>query len=276
MDRILAATDGSDDAQNALRWAVGLAKATGAELLVVHTWTPRTSELPPDEFEQLHGEALTSVDAWAADARAAGVPYRTLAPEGDPREQILPVAATEQADLVVIGARGMSGHHHALHLGSVTHHLAHHADRPLAMIPPGSSTTWPQPMVVGLDGSDASLHALEWALALARDSGVGVTAVYAEHPPAEFVPHDDPDSWFQSATKSLEEWVAPYVDGDVPLERIVIDQSAGPGLAREVEERRAGLLVTGAHGKGGITGVRLGGTALKALHHSAGPVVIVP
>ncbi len=39
---------------------------------------------------------------------------------------------------------------------------------------------------------------------------------------------------------------------------------------------RAGLVVVGTRGTGGITGLRLGSTALKVLHHSGLPVVLVP
>jgi len=158
----------------------------------------------------------------------------------------------------------------------VTHHLVHHTRRPLATIPVSTRATWPTPMVVGLDGSESSRGALEWALALAREPGVEVTAVYAERPLAEFVPRSDPKSWCQVAVGSLEEWVGPYLDGGVALERIVVDDTPGPRLARAADERRAGLVVTGSHGLGGITGVRLGSTALKVLHHSGQPVVIVP
>lgn len=277
MRRILTATDGSTDGQAALHWATGLATATGAELVVVQAWTPRTSELPPGEFDDLTREALDRLDdEWCTSVRAAGVDYRALVREGDPRDQVLACADDEDADLVVVGARGTGGRHHALHLGSVTHHLVHHTRRPLATIPPSSRTTWPTPVVVGLDGSDSGARALEWAIGLAGDVGGEVFAVYADRPPAEFVPHDDPKSWYHGAVEALEEWVGPYLDRGVAIERIVVDEAPGPGLADVADRERAGLVVTGARGLGAVTSVRLGSTALKVLHHSGQPVVIVP
>ena len=38
----------------------------------------------------------------------------------------------------------------------------------------------------------------------------------------------------------------------------------------------AGLIIVGARGTGGITGLRLGSTALKVLHQAQVPVLMVP
>lgn len=277
MQRILAATDGSPDGQAALRWAVDLARAASAELLVTTAWRPEYSEVPPEQYDDLREQARQRLDDdHCGDVRDAGVPYRCVVLGGDPRAVILAAADDLDADLVVVGTRGMGRRHHALHLGSVAHHLAHHSTRPLATIPASARTSWPTTVLVGVDGSERGAHALAWAAELATSMHSDLVAAYAEAPPAEWVPHDDPKSWYQSATRDLDGWVAPYATPEHPIRTVVVDHEPGPGIADAATRERAGLIVVGARGSGPVTGVRLGSTAFKVLHQSQLPVVIVP
>ena len=277
MQRILAATDGSSDGQAALRWAVDLARAASAEVIVATAWQPGQSEVSPADYDDLREQALRRLDdEGCGEVRDAGVPYRCFVLGGDPRDVILAGADDLGADLVVVGTRGMGRRHHALHLGSVAHHLAHHATRPLAMIPASARTTWPTTVLVGVDGSEPSTHALAWAAEFAPIVQSHLVAAYAEVPPAEPVPHDDPTSWYQRTPRDLEGWVAPYATAENTIRTVVVDHAPGPGLTEAATRERAGLIVVGARGAGPVTGVRLGSTALKVLHQSQLPVVLVP
>ena len=55
------------------------------------------------------------------------------------------------------------------------------------------------------------------------------------------------------------------IDGDA------VDAMTDAAIAEE-----AGMIVVGARGAGGIKGLRLGATALKVLHQSQLPVLMVP
>jgi nucleotide-binding universal stress UspA family protein len=56
----------------------------------------------------------------------------------------------------------------------------------------------------------------------------------------------------------------------------VVEGDAVVALTDTAIREQAGLLVVGSRGLGGITGLRLGATALKVLHHGQLPVVMVP
>ena len=274
--RIVVGTDGSVGGQAALRWALGFAVAAGGELVVASAWQPAFWEVSNEEFELLRAEARDDLDAWCGLARAADVPFREVLLDGDPRAQLLAAADAEEADLVVVGARGMGGHADALHLGSVTHHLVHHTSRPLAAIPPAARPAWPAPVVVGVDGSEGSFRALAWCQEMAGAVATEVIVVHAEEPLAEWVPHSNPDSWYQVALEHGEEWVAPLRHAGVTARVLVAEGSAVDALTDAATREQAGLLVVGSRGLGGITGLRLGSTALKVLHHGHLPVVMVP
>jgi nucleotide-binding universal stress UspA family protein len=62
----------------------------------------------------------------------------------------------------------------------------------------------------------------------------------------------------------------------VEVRSLVVEHSATRGLTEIAIREDAELLVVGTRGRGGFTGLRLGSTALKLLHRSGLPVVLVP
>ena len=67
------------------------------------------------------------LEAAAAEARKAGIEeVRTHPVEADPAEAILNVAEETDADLIVVGNKGMTGARRFL-LGSVPNNVSHHA-----------------------------------------------------------------------------------------------------------------------------------------------------
>jgi nucleotide-binding universal stress UspA family protein len=134
MERIVVGVDGSDTARRALSWAVAEARLRGATLEVM----PYIAGYPyagvgfdPATFEK---DAQTTLDSIVDGTDTSGVPQveRTLA-VGDAASALLSRAA--DADLVVVGSRGLGGFTGLL-LGSVSHHVTHHATCPVVVVPP--------------------------------------------------------------------------------------------------------------------------------------------
>ena len=100
--------------------------------------------------------------------------------------------------------------------------------------------------------------------------------MYANLPLAEWVPHTDPNSWYQTALKDCEAWTRPLRDARIRTRTIVVDHEPVTALTETGIHERAGLIVVGTRGTGGFAGLRLGSTALKVLHQSGLPVVVVP
>jgi nucleotide-binding universal stress UspA family protein len=280
MQRVLVGTDGSSNGQAAVRWAVDLAGAAHCELVVATAWRPASTQVAPhtyDEYEERRDQARRVVDEqWCVPARDAGVAFRPLLLEGDPRDLLLRAAAEADADLVVVGARGAGGHRHALHLGSVTHHLVHHTTVPLVAVPASARSSWPARVVVGVDGSAGSGEAVAWCRDLAPQLRTEVIAVYAERPLAQWVPRTDPHSWYQSAVRHCEVWAGPLREAGITTRALVIEDEPVGGLTDTAIGERADIIVVGTRGAGGIRGLRLGSTALGILHCSGLPVVLVP
>ena len=122
---IVAPVDFSPASRHALEVAIELAKAFKAKLDVVHSIEVLTylgveyrdvmSRTTWDEDRQQTDEKL---DEWGAIAWAAGVEAKCKVIEGDSRRSITEYAAEQEADLIVIGAKGHSRLHDIV-IGSV-------------------------------------------------------------------------------------------------------------------------------------------------------------
>ena len=212
MDKlVLAVTDGSAAGQGALGWAAVLCAATHSRLSVATAWQPEFSEMdPPTYAEHLEAARRGLEDDWCATLRASGAAFEAVLLEGDPRQVIPGWAAEHEADLVVLGPHGRGrDHRHGGYVGSVTTFLAHNLGRPLVSVPLGASADAPERIVVGVDGSPPSLQALQWCADWAPALGAEVSVVFAERPFGKVAPRTDPNSWYQRALHSLEEWSAP-------------------------------------------------------------------
>ncbi len=134
--RIVVGTDGSETAAEAVRQAVDLAKLAGAQLSIVSAFEPiskrrlegEQQDAPPDvQYEIGPREDVNLIlDAAAAAAKKEGLDVQTHPVEGGPSEAILGVAEETNADLIVVGNKGMTGARRFL-LGSVPNNVSHHA-----------------------------------------------------------------------------------------------------------------------------------------------------
>lgn len=139
--RILVGTDGSDNARRASSWAAALAAACDAEVVAVHClgllFHPSASDVEP---AQPHRDEITALldGEWTAPLRDAGVRHRTELRDGSPVSVLLAAADDVDADLVVVGSRGVGGFPGLL-LGSTSTQLAQHSTRPVLIVPPGDA-----------------------------------------------------------------------------------------------------------------------------------------
>jgi nucleotide-binding universal stress UspA family protein len=136
MKLIVHGTDGSPEAAEALDLAVELAHDTGAKLAivavhVVHVGGKGISP-PISEVEQPHGAEHLAVVA-AERARAAGVETKPYVVSGDPAKEITKLAEELDADLIVVGSRGLGGLHGAL-VGSVSRGVMARSSVPVTVV----------------------------------------------------------------------------------------------------------------------------------------------
>ena len=132
-------------------------------------------------------------------------------------------------------------------------------------------------IVVGVDGSEPSKRALEWARFVAQSSGAAIDAVMAWHLPIYAGDGGWPGDW------------DPEADCKTALHQAVEDVlGATPGLAvRELvyegntaqvlleASKDAQVLVVGSRGHGGFTGLLLGSVSATCAEHARCPVLVI-
>lgn len=137
VETVVVGCDGSPNSMEALRWAIDFAPP-GGTVVVAWVWDatplavgadafffPDASDLAVERFHHL-------VDTVAERARSQDVTLEREFVRGTPRSAL--AAQAENADLVVVGARGHGAVGAAL-LGSVSTWLLHHVHRPIAIVP---------------------------------------------------------------------------------------------------------------------------------------------
>ncbi|HSV35256.1 MAG TPA: universal stress protein [Ramlibacter sp.] len=143
--RILVATDGSELSKKAVDSAIGLAKATGAELIATYV-VPR---YPASYFEGsallTHAEVAATEKQWALQGQAVldhvreaaqsqGVTAKGILERSDlVAEAILATAGKYECDLIVMASHGRKGLTRVL-LGSETQHVLTHGSLPVLVL----------------------------------------------------------------------------------------------------------------------------------------------
>lgn len=140
--KILCPSDFSDASQKALGAAVELALHFKAELIVVHVLPvlppaptdPNISFAVPEYERALHVDAELRLRALADDIVAKGVTTHTVVGHGDAGTEIVRVAKSEGADLILIATHGATGWQHVV-FGSVAEKVVRLAQRPVLTVP---------------------------------------------------------------------------------------------------------------------------------------------
>ena len=135
-------------------------------------------------------------------------------------------------------------------------------------------------IVVGVDGSDASIKALRWAVRQAELTGDSVEAVNSwEYPATSWgslmpgLPEDfDPQAVATVAlNEALEEALG--AEGAAAVDKIVV--IGNPALSLLERAKGANLLVVGARGYSGFKATLLGSVSLHVTQHATCPVTVV-
>jgi nucleotide-binding universal stress UspA family protein len=130
---IVVGTDGSETANIALGRAIELAGLTGARLHVVSAYEPAPARVggnqPIPEAAEWSVGSDFKVDAVLQkareEARGRDLEIEVHAPKGDAADSLIAAAKEHDADLIVLGSRGMRGARRVL--GSVPNKVSHHA-----------------------------------------------------------------------------------------------------------------------------------------------------
>ena len=288
--KVVLATDGSEDATLAARVAADLSFRTDSEIHMVHAW----QALPPGAYpaahyseyyyrlSELEGKRILEEQAKHASGSGAQV-AKTYLKMGPPSLVIADLAEQIDADLIVVGSRGL-GPVKRIVLGSVSEGVVHHATRPTLVVRGGEAAWPPSRIIIGDDESEDAKKAGELAARIGNLFGAPGVLVRADPEPAigpEF-PQYERDLFYGLRKEILER------------EKKVLETRAGElaelfGAPPEVElsaddptwailkvagEDESALIAVGSRGRGAMGRALLGSVSTKVLRAAKGPVLI--
>ena len=295
--RLLVPLDFSGLSRQALGSAVPLARKYRAKISLVHVVQP------PVVLEALPGgiaylpsnpdDLLNAAKAHLAELAARLVPRdlldQTVVAEGNPAYEVISTAESLKADLIVLSTNGRSGLKHVL-LGSTAERIVRHAHCPVLTVrrQPGAPAkpVYPERLpwrriLVPLDFSFTSLHAMRVAAALAEQSGARLTLLNVVEPGPyaiglEGAPLVLPDEVFARNAKTQLPGIAQrFVPSSVRVTSLVRHGRAASVIVETAEEEEIDLIVLSTHGHTGLERLLMGSTAEHVVRHAKCPVFVV-
>ncbi|WP_330340223.1 universal stress protein [Streptomyces sp. NBC_00557] len=294
---ITVGLDGSPESRAAAEWAAREAELRGLPVKLVQVWEPvpepmAQAPLLGAETHQHWTERIPRESAEGLRLRHPGVEVSTEQLTGRPAEAL--VNAAEDADILVLGSRGLGGVGGFL-VGSVGLAVVAHARRPVVLVRAGeqaadehemdpagipSAATGFRPVVLGLDiaGPDEAL--IGFAFEAAARRSVPLRVVHAWNPPPYYAygmalePAVEREMAKGDATilsEVLRPWRQKYPDVEV------VEQSdfGSPSLLLIDASREASLVVVGRRIRRSSVGAHIGTVTHAVLHHSTAPVAVV-
>ncbi|MEU0112387.1 universal stress protein [Streptomyces bobili] len=233
-----------------------------------HIDTPWRRTMLRAQGESALAEAVATVRALHAE-----VPLTTELLDGIPSAVLCQKGA--QARLLVVGSRRLSRPEEIFSAGSVAVPVSAHADCPVVVVrePEPAGERHPH-LVVGVDGSQSSRAAVDFAVEEAALRGAALRAVWVWRRPV--VSFGDEAAGLGERRRILSETVAGWADKypDVEITPEVLRGHPVEELA--LASVGALVVVVGRHGRGGYSGMRLGSVVHGLLHRAECPVITVP
>ncbi|MGK8507673.1 universal stress protein [Nocardia asiatica] len=282
---ILAAVDGSASSYQAVAWAAAEAALHRRGLHIITSMAIPTGFGPGIslgeadlEWMRRDGERILSEATRVARTAAPGdelaisteVSFELVIP--------LLIERSAQAWMLVVGSRGLGAFQRGL-LGSVSTATTHHAHCPVAVIHGISAidaVSARQPVLVGVDGTDNSMPAVELAFEEAARRKVDLVALHAWSDTSGLdIPVRGWDAARESAETVSSECLAGWGERypDVAVRRIVTADRPARSLLDESANTQ--LVVVGTHGRGGFASTVLGSTSNALLHAVEVPMIVV-
>ncbi|WP_328958373.1 universal stress protein [Kitasatospora purpeofusca] len=292
---VLAGVDGSPESTVAAHWAAGEALRRGASLRLLHAWPwltdGRASFADPEDLPVAAQRMLAAV-AEEVGARHPGLTVQTdVVLDAAVDGLVAATEAAEDADLLVLGSRGLGGFKGLL-VGSVSMAVAGRAAVPVVVVrQPGpetgaesateSATGAVPEVVVGVDAGAPSDTVLDFAFREAELRGARLRAVHGWNLPASFavvgfLPSGTETAQLQAAEEKA--LAAALAGHRARYPQIEVVEQARLGAARTLVEdtEDAALLVVGRRRRPHDLAPRLGRVTHAVLHHAHPPVAVVP
>lgn len=275
---ILVAVDPSHASKGAFQQALRMAQFLKAELLAISV-TPRYEgnmnrwkiSNADEQFSQPFEACLAEMKRYADEQ---GQKVRTINVLGDPVEEIVRAAETENAGLIIMGYPKRSRIERAI-LGQTTTKVIGYSPCDVLMIPEGAEIGFSR-IMVGIDGSRYSMEAGQRALELALAFGGEVHALTVLDIPMErsFL-YGVLESARRDSFPPLETLIGQGERFGVKVSKEILHGSPSETIVLYSEKNKIDLIVLGTYGRSAMAKILLGSVVERVAMISALPTLVV-
>lgn len=292
---ILAPTDFSPESLRALEYSSLLLKIFRGSLHLVHVHeidyayaVPSIMTASPiisvDEIERHYQAKLKKIAARYAPAKAHVKVGRAF-------DQICQLADQIDARLIVISTHGRTGLKR-MFLGSTAERVVQHAHRPVLVVREPErdfaelqrANDRKMKILVPVDFSECSRHALSYALSFARPWNAEIVLLHTVHilpliPPERYASFDHTPSLGaieRAAKRQMRKLVSKTDFGGVPHQTDIQVGRPAEQICQYAADRGIDLIIASTRGNTGLAHVLIGSVAEHVVRYAHCPVLVVP
>jgi nucleotide-binding universal stress UspA family protein len=249
--RIVLATDGSDSAETPEHVAMTLAKATKGRVTVVNAYRNPERAEPAVRRAREIGER-------------EGVKTEVVLSPEEPDRAIVATAEDKQADVIVIGSRGLYKGEQLV--GNVVRKVATHAPCDVLLTRERAAERRPhgeppyRRLLIASDGSATADRAARKGYALAKRLGASVTLLFVGHP--------------TTGEMVLQDTIATIGDQEVPSSILIRDGDAAQVIIDTASSEGFDLVVVGNRGLAGAKAMILGSVPRSVTEYATCDVLV--
>ncbi len=267
MEKLLLSTDGTIACEGAVREAINLSKTCGSKLLIISV--AEIPEFPefietPKMAEKLEADTRRHLESLKERVGKEGVSCEIIVHSGiEPYQHIVDEAAKNNVEMIIMGTRGRTGLPRLM-MGSVTAKVIGHAPCKVLVVPKDARLAL-EKILVATDGSIYSELASREAISISKHSG-GSLVVLSVAKRDENIP----------AAKGSVDRVRQIAEKEgIKVEVMTLKGDPYEIIVKTAEQRDAGLIVVGSHGRTGIEKLLMGSVTERVIGHAGCSVLVV-
>jgi len=266
-DNLLLATDGSEVSAGAVKAALHMASRCGSHLTVMHMakTLPDYAMFNPGGVQRAEDQGRAVLQEVEAQAGTACVNCAPVLRYGDePVREIAKQADESQADLVVMGRRGVHWLERLM-LGEAAARVIGHVHCSVLVVPKESGM-WDKGILLAVDGSRFADAAAVSAGILAKRCGLPVTVL-------SVCANDDLKC---DMVQAMADRVRDLLRQDgVAADSVVKEGNPAKAIVEAAAENDCDLIVLGSHGRTGLDRILIGSVSQQVVVQAKCPVLVV-
>jgi nucleotide-binding universal stress UspA family protein len=266
LEKLLLATDGSEQSEGAIRETINLAKICSSKIYAISVIeaNPELMASAPGVFEKYERQIRQHLESVRARASKENLDCEIIIHEGEePFRHIVNEATGKKVEMILMGRYGRTGLDRLL-MGSVTAKTIGHSPCKVMVVPGAAKVTYKK-ILVATDGSRYSDAAATEAIGIAKRCGSELIALSVAAR----------DTNLGAAKESVERVRQIAEKEGIKVESLTLSGIPYEVIVNTADRKGADLIVIGSHGRTGVKRLLMGSVTERVIGHSKSAILVV-